>query len=336
MRLLSDVPLSPHTTFQIGGPADFFVEVSSVSELEEACRFAREKALPLFILGGGSNVLVSDAGWRGLAIKIAIGGIERKGSSVRAGAGVSWDELVAFTVGQELWGLENLSGIPGSVGGAVVQNIGAYGAAISEVFESAEVFDIESGTVRTFSREECAFDYRDSFFKHDGGKHVVLSASFMLSSAPKPNLSYRDLAERFAGMSPSLAEIREAVLSIRRGKFPDLSKEGTAGSFFKNPILPKAEAVALQSRYPEMPLFDMPETTGVKVPMGWILDKVLGLRGHAKGGARLFEKQALVIAAERGSSAEDVRALAAEVIERVREACGIELEPEVRIISHSK
>ncbi|MCE9643673.1 UDP-N-acetylmuramate dehydrogenase [Candidatus Parcubacteria bacterium] len=336
MRLLSDVLLAPYTTFRIGGKADFFVEAATLSELEEACRFAASKNLPMFILGGGSNVLIADEGWRGLVIKMDMGGIrleERDGVPlVRAGAGVSWDELVARTVEWGLWGLENLSGVPGSVGGAVVQNIGAYGAAISEVLESAEVLDTKSGQVRTFSVQDCSFDYRDSFFKHDGGAHIVLSASFALSRESQPNLSYKDLTVRFGESSPSLIDIREAVLQIRREKFPDLSKEGTAGSFFKNPILPKAEALALQARYPSMPLFDMPETAGVKVPAAWIMDKVLGLRGYALGRVRLFEKQAFVVVAEPGARAEEVRVLAEEVIRRVREECGIELEPEVRFI----
>jgi len=336
MRLLSDVLLSPYTTFRIGGKADFFVEAATLPELQEACQFASSKSLPVFILGGGSNILVADEGWRGVVIKIEIGGIrleERDGVSlVHAGAGVSWDELVAWTVERGLWGLENLSGVPGSVGGAVVQNIGAYGAAISEVLESAEVLDTRNSQVRTFSVQDCAFDYRDSFFKHDDGAYIVLSASFALSREPQPNLSYKDLTVRFGDQTPALTEVREAVLQIRREKFPDLSKEGTAGSFFKNPILPKTEALALQARYPKMPLFDMPETAGVKVPAAWIMDKVLGLRGYALGRVRLFEKQAFVVVAEPGARAEEVRVLAEEVTRRVREECGIELEPEVRFI----
>lgn len=340
MRLLSDVLLSSHATFGIGGKADFFVEVSTLVELEEALRTARSMELPVFILGGGSNVLFADEGWRGLVIKIGIGGIdvEERGSQriVRAGSGVRWDELVSYSVEQGLWGLENLSGIPGSVGGAVVQNIGAYGAAVSEVLESVEVLDTESMSIRTFDSAVCAFDYRDSFFKHDGGRHIVLSASFRLSPKTEPNLSYRDLSIYFGDKTPSLSEIRQSVLAIRKAKFPDLSKEGTAGSFFKNPILPRGEALALQARYREMPLFDMPETSGVKVPLGWILDKVLGLRGFSVGGARLFERQALVIAASRGARAVDVRALRDEVTRRVREACGIELEAEVRVLMSAK
>ena len=342
MRFLPDVPLAPYTTFRIGGKADFFAEVSNLQELQEAYRWAAARPLPVFLLGGGSNTLVSDEGWRGLVIKMGMGGIsfeQRDGLSiVRAGAGVSWDELVASAVERGFWGLENLSGIPGSVGGAVVQNIGAYGAAVSEVLESAEVFNVADGEVRSFTRRDCAFDYRSSFFKRDGGMNVVLSATFRLSSEPQPNVSYKDLASRFVGVSPTLAHIREAVFAIRQDKFPDLSKEGTAGSFFKNPILPKKEALALQVAYPGMPLFNMPETSGVKVPIAWFLDYrhgVMDMRALRVGGARLFEKQVLVVAADFGSRAEDVFALSEEVMRRVKEVCGITLEREVVFLKNN-
>jgi UDP-N-acetylmuramate dehydrogenase len=333
MTIEENAPLAELTTFRLGGPARFLARVRSVEELQEALAFAREMNLRTLVLGGGSNMLVDDAGFDGLVIKNEISGIERTGDTLIAGAGECWDSVVARAVEEGLWGLENLSGIPGSVGGAVVQGIGAYGAAVGERLAWVEAWDSETGQVRRMTNPECAFDYRDSFFKHDNGRHMVLNAAFELSSAASPNLSYRDVAQRMTDAEPTLEGLRTAILRIREGKFPDLAQEGTAGSFFKNPILPAAEARALQTIYPEMPLFAMPETTGVKVPLAWLLDKVLQVKGMNVGGARLFERQPLVIAASRDASAADVIELKEKIKTLAKEKLDLEIEEEVSIIS---
>ncbi len=337
MIVEENVPLVPLTTFGIGGQALFLVRVATVDELQEALEFAKKKELKILILGGGSNMLVSDAGWGGLVIKIEINGVEliEEKTMLIASAGERWDALVERAVQENLWGIENLSGIPGTVGGATVQNIGAYGAALSQTLKWVEVYDTETGAVKKMSNAECSFDYRDSFFKHDAGRHIVLRAAFILSTMPQPNISYKDLAARFAGSSPSLAAIRDVVLEIRKGKFPDLSIEGTAGSFFKNPIIEQRQAQALQKQYPGMPLFDMPETTGVKVPLAWFLDYrhgVFDMRELQIGGARLFEKQPLVIVAQKNTSAHEVLMLAQKIKKEVKEKLLIDIEEEVRII----
>ncbi len=339
MDIQENVSLGPLTTFQIGGQAQFLITVHSQEELEEAIIFAKAKSLPKLILGGGSNILVSDSGFEGVVIHIHLSGVELEEDTLIAGAGEQWDALVERAVTEGLWGIENLSAIPGTVGGAVVQNIGAYGAALSEVLRWAEVLDTQTGDVTRYTNEQCLFDYRNSIFKQNPDL-VVLRAAFNLSREPKPNVSYKDLAALFsspprlgeAGSSLNLQAIREAVIGIRKGKFPDLSIEGTAGSFFKNPILPKAEADALKVQYPEMPLFAMPETAGVKVPLAWLLDHVLDLKGASVGGARLFEKQPLVIAAARNTSSNDVQELAEKVKREVKEKLHLEIEPEVKII----
>ncbi len=218
------------------------------------------------------------------------------------------------------------------MGGAVAQNIGAYGAALSQTLRWVEVYDTRSGDIQKLSNVECAFGYRDSIFKQGDGRYVILRAALELSPSPKPVLSYRDLAERFKNAVPGLSDIREAVVAIRNDKFPDLSREGTAGSFFKNPVIPKAQAQALGQKYPGMPLFELPESPDIKVPLGWILDRTLGMRGTRAGSARLFEKQALVIVADKNGSSRDVRALAREVQEKVFDALGIAIEPEVRVL----
>jgi len=331
MEIKENIPLAPLTTFKIGGPASYFVRVSSQEELEEAIVFAKAKSLPKLILGGGSNVLLPDKGFEGLVIQLDMRGIEVEEETIIANAGESWDAIVVRAGEEKLWGIENLSSIPGTVGGAVVQNIGAYGAALSEVLKWAEVIDTQTGEVRQYTNAECAFDYRDSIFKLTP-ELVVLRAALKLSKAPKPNVSYKDLAARFGDSSPSLEAIRTAVIEIRKGKFPDLAVEGTAGSFFKNPIVDAAGAQTLKMQYSEMPLFAMPETEGTKVPLAWLLDHALNLKGASVGGARLFERQPLVIAAAFGTSAREVKALAEKIKQEVKEKLNLEIEEEVKII----
>jgi UDP-N-acetylmuramate dehydrogenase len=334
MNIEQMVPLAPLTTFNIGGPALYFTNVETPEELEEAVTFAKAKGLPKLILGGGSNLLVNDKGFEGLVIQLTSQGIEIEEEVIVAQAGESWDKLVQTAVKHELWGVENLSAIPGSVGGAVVQNIGAYGAALSDVLLWAEVLDTDSGEVRKYTNLECKFDYRDSIFKHNPNL-VVIRTACKLSRTPKPNTSYKDLAARFSESSVDIAAIRQAVIEIRKGKFPDLTTEGSAGSFFKNPIVDAAGAEVLKQRYPNLPVFTMPETKGVKVPLAWFLDDrngVLALEVKAVGGARLYEKQPLVIAAARGCKSEDVVALAEIVKKEIKEKINLEIEEEVKII----
>ena len=357
MEIDEQVLLAPYTTFHIGGPARYFSTVKTVEELKQAIDFAKERELKIFILGGGSNILVDDAGFDGLVIKIELSGIEiqkeDEQATLIAGAGERWDALVARTVKENLWGVENLSGIPGTVGGACVQNIGAYGQVLSQMLLWAEALDTESGEIKKMSNADCRFGYRESIFNSaktlrfgemNGSPTpprsifapwVILRAAFVLSNTPAPELSYKDLQKRFEGNSPTLSQIRAAVLEIRKGKFPDLSVEGTAGSFFKNPVVSQEEAVKLRERYPALPLFDLPEASGVKVPLAWFLDArngVLDIQTMKIGGTRLYEKQPLVIVAQKNSSSIDVQKLAGEVQKQIQEKIGLDIEPEVRIL----
>lgn len=350
LDIQENVLLAPFTTFQIGGIARYFISAQTLEDVKAGLTFATEKALPIFILGGGSNVLISDKGFEGLVIKVELKGIEieeaktsfegsspdpsegfRESKVVIAAAGEGWDKIVEHACSEGLWGIENLSGIPGTVGGAVVQNIGAYGAALSETLLWVEVLDSANGEIKRLTNTECTFGYRDSFFKHNP-QLVVLRAAFVLSTSPKPNISYKDLAAIFNDSSIDLLAVRQAVLNIRKDKFPDLAVEGTAGSFFKNPILGSDEVLMLKEKYPDMPVFAMPETSGTKVPLAWLLDKVLGLKGASVGGARLFEKQPLVIAAQKNTPYSDVVMLAEKVKAEVKKKLQIEIEEEVKII----
>ncbi len=326
------MPLKDLTTFHIGGPARAFVRVSRVEDLA-SLDFTRDK---YFILGGGSNVLFADQGFPGTVYKIELKGISLQGSTLVVGAGEEWDTLVERAIKEKLWGLENLSGIPGTVGGAVAGSIGAYGQSLSQTCQWVEAFNIKTGETEHFGNAECEFGYRESRFslgrststgEAEGG-YVIVRAAFELSTTAKPDLTYKDLQ----GVEPTLLSIRDAVLSIRKNKFPDLSQEGTAGSFFKNPILPTEEAKILQEKYPDMPVFVMPETSGIKVPLAWLLDHVLKLKGVRVGRARLFEKQPLVVVAQRGCLASDVILLKEIVEKKVFDAFGFKIQSEVKII----
>ena len=327
MVIEENVPLGPMTTFFIGGLARYFVRVTNVEELRQSLDYARDQNLSALILGGGSNVLISDAGFDGLVIKIEIAGIEKEGETLVAGAGESWDALVVRAVQEELWGVENLSGIPGTVGAAPVQNIGAYGSEVKDTLLWVEAFDTQSGQVVRLQNTECGFGYRTSRFKKEPGRFVILRVAFQLKKNGAPNASYKDLADiaRF-----NLAEIRAKVLAIRAGKFPDLKKEGTAGSFFLNPVVSAQKAAELVEQYPGLPNF--PAEQGRKLSLAWILDTILQVKGLSVGGARVYEKQPLVIAASRGARARDVAELAQKVSQLVQNKLKITIEPEVRIL----
>lgn len=330
------VSLAPYTTLKVGGPAEYFVEVRSMDALSGAVEWAEEHGVEITVLGGGSNVLVSDRGIKGLVIRNMIDAFaveEREDKTVRVivGAGVHFDGLVGETVVRGWWGLENLSAIPGRVGAVPIQNVGAYGVEAKDLIEWVEVYDTQTNEVRTMMNHECMFAYRDSFFKTMEGRNLIVTrVAFVLSRTPQPQLTYRDLSEWFIEKeeSPSLAAIRAAVMSIRTHKFPDWHEVGTAGSFFKNPILTQETFDALKSKYPELPGFQT-DHGDVKVPLGWILDHILGLRGESDGSVGTYKEQALVIVNNGGATTEDIVRYAEYVAERVRTEVGIEVEWEV-------
>lgn len=337
MRIERDVSLLPHTTFVIGGAASYFAKIETIEDIQEALSFAKEYSLKTFVLGGGSNTLFDDAGFDGLVLHIASAGVsfQDQGDFVlcESAAGESWERIVKESVEDRgLWGIENLSGIPGTIGGAIVQNIGAYGAAISETVAWVDVYDTVAQAMRRLNTQECAFGYRDSVFKNTEGRYIVMQAALKLSKNGMANANYKDLQNRFEGQSPTVFQMRDAVLDIRRGKFPDLSKEGSAGSFFKNPTVPLYVAQEIVDRYPGMPLFSLPESLLTKIPLAWVLDHVLSMRGESVGSARLFERQPLVIVSKRGGTFQDVLSLATQVQEKIKKEIALDIEPEVCIV----
>ena len=333
----TDVLLAPYTTLGVGGPAQFFAEVESVAVLQEVVTWAERMGYPITLIGSGSNVLISENGVRGLVIRYVATGItyEENADVVRviADAGVVLDVLIHELVSKELWGLENLSAIPGTVGAVPVQNVGAYGVEAKEVIESVMVYDSTRGHTRTLTNAACTFGYRDSLFKkEEGSTYIIISVTFKVGRTPTPRLMYKDLVEYFGTQTqPSLREIREAIIAIRGKKLPDWHEIGTAGSFFKNPIVSPAMYEALVLRYPELPGF--PQQNGeVKISLGWILDRVCGLKGYREGKVGLYEKQALVLVCERGATAREVTDFVSHVIAVVYEKTGITIEPEVRML----
>ena len=332
MEITAQELLAPHTTFGIGGNAAFFVSVHTVEGLQEAIRWAKGKSVNIKVLGGGSNVLVPDEGYDGLVIHNCIGGILYDGDGVHVGAGVMFDDLVADTVAKGLWGLENLSAIPGTVGAAPIQNIGAYGTEVSSYITEIHAYHIDTDTEKVFSNEACMFGYRDSFFKTEEGKeYVVVGATFKLRADGGPNITYKDLQHYFEGTVPTQREVRDGVIEIRSNKFPDWKEKGTAGSFFKNPVISKELFATLQETYSNMPGFDT-EDGQVKIPLGWILDKVLHLKGvtNDTGTVGSYEKQALVLVNHGGATADDVNTFAKKIIQDVFGITGIRIEREVQ------
>ncbi len=330
------IPLSKLTTLRVGGPARYLVTVESESDLLDAVLFAEGVGLPIIPLGAGSNMLGRDEGVNAVFIKVALKGIRTSVHAdtvlVTTEAGTAWDSVVEFAVENGWWGIENLSSIPGTVGGAVVQNIGAYGAVLSDVLTSVDVFDCREKRMHTLSAPECAFGYRTSIFKVHQDRHIVVRATLALSQAPRRNISYKDLTHWFQGVvAPAVEEIRHAVTTVRAQKFPSLTEYGTAGSFFLNPVMSPENASLLQSRYPAIPLFPLPEG-GVKVPLAWFFEHVVKAKGMRSEGAHVWHAHALVIATDEGTTAADIYKLAEEISSEVFDTLGIKIFPEVRLL----
>jgi len=324
-----------------GGVARYFFCVKNIEEVKEAVLFAKEKKLPISILGGGSNVIVSDEGFSGVLIKMEIGGIEFKEidnkTRVIAGAGVEWDSLVGVVVNKNLYGLENLSLIPGTVGATPVQNIGAYGVEVKDVIEWIEVMNIETMEVERILNKECLFEYRDSFFKSaEGKKLIILSVAFELGKDRKLKTDYKDIAEYLSrkNIAPTLKTLREAIIEIRMSKLPDMKKMGTAGSFFKNPIISEKKVQKLLKIYPDIKYFSMDDGT-FKLSSAWLLDKVGDWNGKCIGDACVYEKQALVLINRGNSTTKEILSLAIEMQNNIKEKTGVDLKFEVNIIKNN-
>lgn len=335
MTIREHVLLAPYTTFKIGGPARYFAEVTRDEEVRDAVVFAHSHNLPLFVLGGGSNVLISDQGFPGLVIAMRNTDItwipDDACVHVVSAAGVEWDQFVSECVSHGYFGLENLSAIPGSVGASVVQNIGAYGVEVASVVEWVEVYDFAIDSVRRIESNALTFGYRNSIFKSEHEKElVVLRVSFRLNPHGVLARNYKDIAEydRNVKHIETLSDMREAIISVRSKKFPDLAEHGTAGSFFKNPIVERAIAERFIAEYPEAPHYDMGEGK-TKLSAAWIIDHVLAMRGVHEGHVSTWDAQALVVVSDLHASAKDISQFTSRIIDTCYAKTKIILEPEV-------
>jgi UDP-N-acetylmuramate dehydrogenase len=340
MDFLENVALAPYTTFRIGGPARWFAEAVTEDDILAGLFFARERGLPLFILGGGSNLLVSDRGFPGLVLRIAIRGIDiaqKDGISLfSAGAGEEWDLFVERAVGEECAGVECLSGIPGTVGGTPVQNVGAYGQEVSESIATVRALDRQSMQFVTLTNAECGFAYRRSIFNTTAKERYIVSrVEYALVKNGAPALAYKDLKSYFEDCSPTLEEVRIAVRSIRASKgmliVPGAPDSLSAGSFFKNPIVPATSlehiAAALATNRERVPRY--PASDGlVKLPAAWLVEQAGFSRGYALGEAGISSLHTLALINRGNATAAEVSALRDRIVETVGRRFGIRLEPE--------
>ncbi|HUR99662.1 MAG TPA: UDP-N-acetylmuramate dehydrogenase [Pyrinomonadaceae bacterium] len=333
INIQENISLGPLTTLKVGGPARFFVRTEDEAQVIEAFEYARQKDLEVFVLGGGSNILVSDDGFDGLVIQIGLRGITIDGSSVTAAAGEDWDAFVALCVGKSLAGLECLSGIPGMVGGTPVQNVGAYGQEVSESITSVRCFDRTCRDVVELINSECGFSYRRSIFNStDSGRYVVLAVTYDLRQNGAPKIAYKDLKEHFSDREPTLAETRDAVLAIRRAKSMVIDvgdpNSRSAGSFFKNPIVEKRELDEIAASFGEnVPHF--PANDGmVKIPAAWLIEHSGFSKGYRLGNAGISTKHSLALVNLGGASASEIISLKEKIQAGVQQKFGILLRPE--------
>jgi len=338
MKIKENYSLKMLNMFGVDCSAKYFIEAEKEADINEALSFSKTVSKPVLFLGGGSNILFTND-FNGIVIKIGIKGIkilEEKNdyAIVESCAGELWDDLVSFCVKKEFYGIENLSLIPGTVGAAPIQNIGAYGIEIKDVVQSVEGILLDSNTMKVFSNTECGFDYRDSIFKHTlKDKFVIIKIVLKLSKKKKFNLNYRAFQEFLNLVDKekiTIKDVSELVKEIRIGKLPDTKEFGNAGSFFKNPEISSSEFFRLQEKYPDIVHFQV-EKGKFKIPAGWLIEKS-GFKGKREGEVGTYKHQALVIINYGNATGAEIISFAEKIQEAVKNKFGIKLIPEVNII----
>lgn len=322
--------LKNHSSLNIGEVGDV-TQVSSLDEVIDAVVEARRNGKKIHFLGAGTNTYFGGDSGDFSYISVTAHSVAYKekgeGVEVTADAGVIFDTLVEESVGRGLCGIENLSYIPGTVGACPVQNIGAYGVELSDVFVSCEVFDCEDMKQKTFKKEECKFGYRDSIFKQEKNRYCILSVTLLLSREKKFTLTYSPLNHLESDDALSVTRIREEVIKIRKEKLPDWKTHPNCGSFFKNPVISREEGLALRAKYEKVPLIEV--ENGFKVPSAWLIEHVAQMKGERRGSLYTWPKQPLVIVNDGDATADDVDAFAKEITDSIFEKIGITLEQEV-------
>lgn len=336
VTIIRNKELKTLNTFGISARAAGYAEFRDREDLDAIFADPDWRGKPWTVIGGGSNILPA-GDYDGLILHPVgreITEIWHNDDTVgfRVQAGVAWDDFVACCVDRSYGGVENLSGIPGTVGAAPVQNIGAYGAEVKDTLAAVEFYDAESGEVHRFVGSECRFGYRESIFKQEWkGRAIILSVDFRLALNPVYNIGYGDLSREVEALGgPSPENIRAAVLAIRDAKLPDPKVLGNSGSFFKNPVVTETQAEALRAQYPEMPVYPAPG--GAKLAAGWLIEQA-GLKGFRQGDAGVHERQALVLVNYGGATGSDILALSAHVIDTVRRTFGVTIEREVNVLT---
>jgi UDP-N-acetylmuramate dehydrogenase len=338
LAVRESVPLAPFTTLGVGGPATWFATASTVHHVTAAHAWAREHQLPLLAIGGGSNLVIADGGFRGLVLRLGLEGtvVESSGDDVRitAGAGELWDDFVASIIDRGLAGIECLSGIPGTVGGTPIQNVGAYGQEVAESIESVAVYDTVAGHVQELPASACGFSYRMSRFKAEPGRFIVTHVTFRLRRG-EPRVRYPDLRAwlEWTGIrEPTLADVRRAVIAVRRTKGlvndPADPDSRSVGSFFMNPIVPAAVHASITAIAGEAsPAFPV-DSDRVKIPAAWLIERAGFHKGYADGPAGISTKHPLALVNRGGATADDVLRLAVRIKREVAERFGVFLRPE--------
>lgn len=337
----ANVDLKPYNTLNIAARARYFVSIKTVPQLKKILRHPKTDGLKIMVLGGGSNVLFADD-FDGLVLHMEIEGrevIKETDQNVwlKIGAGENWHETVRYCVKKKWGGIENLSLIPGTVGAAPIQNIGAYGVELQDVFEWLEAIDIEGREVRRYEKEHCEFGYRDSIFKGElKGVVIVTNVVLKLSKNPELNTSYgaiRSEIEQRGIVNPTISDISDIVIDIRNSKLPNPETLGNAGSFFKNPVVSDDVYQQIKEEYPQAPGYEMGNRQ-IKVPAGWLIEEA-GWKGKVVGNTGTYKQQALVIVNHGGATGSEILTLAKHINKSVKEKFGIALVPEVNIIENN-
>ena len=322
--------MKDYSSLRVGGEGKV-VDVTNVEELKEALAHAKDTGLRVHILGQGTNSYFGNDLSVYLFIKLNLKGValspSDNGQLLTAYASEIWDDIVALAVDNNLRGIENLSYIPGTIGAAPVQNIGAYGVELADTFISCEVFDTQTDTVATFYKEDCAFGYRDSIFKHEVGRYIILSVALQLSYEKPFSLAYKPLDELLTREDVTLKDVRNRVIEVRKSKLPEWREYPNCGSFFKNPVVSRADSEELRTKYATMPL--IPHEDGFKVPAAWLIEHVAGMKGVKVGDLRTWGKQPLVIVNDGEATADDVDVFSHSITKSVFEKTGIQMEQEV-------
>ena len=333
MKDIRDYSLLRHNTFGIDAMCSRFMEYADEKEAQQVASVLRETELPFLIIGGGSNLLLTHD-FEGIVVHSAMKGCQVKGTQLTCGSGVVWDDVVALSLDAELYGMENLSLIPGDVGASAVQNIGAYGVEAKDFIACVEAVEIATGQIRTFTNADCQYGYRDSRFKHDWkNRYLMLRVTYQLSDTFRPKLDYGNIRaelERKGIAEPTAWQLRQTIIDIRREKLPDPEVMGNAGSFFMNPVVSREKYESLAAKYDGMPHYTI-DADHEKIPAGWLIDQC-GWKGRSLGRAGVHDRQALVLVNRGGATGSEIVTLCETIRRDVRERFGIDIHPEVNIV----